>query len=68
MGFIESGTPRQVSTENVNAPAAFRFTFPNHHHAPAKFPERGLMEFVADGVAVEFGGSITLEQMGMGSV
>ena len=27
----------------------------NHNHAPAEFPERGLMEFVARGVAVEFG-------------
>jgi hypothetical protein len=55
LGFIESGTPRQVSTENVNAPAAYRFTFPNHDHAPAEFPERGLMHLVARGVAVEFG-------------
>jgi hypothetical protein len=33
---------------------ALRLTFRNHNHASAELLERGLMQFVARGVAVEF--------------
>ena len=40
--------------QNANARPALRFAFPNYNHAPAEFPQRGLMHLVARGIAVEF--------------
>ena len=40
--------------QKASAGVALRFAFPNHHHTPAEFLQRGLVQLVASGVAVEF--------------